>query len=227
MGHENHIASANDFRQAAELDRRAHAERVVLPKSGLAMLLARPSMRWFLFHQRLPLSLAARAQGSVAAMSPSPNGGLTSSPNSGETRSPNGGETRSPNGGETPPLQKIDEARDLAEWVVALVEKTVVEPRLSLRPGPNEISPDWLPQEDVDFIIRYAVGEVVGGDGESGVGSRGSESVPTPDSLLPTRSSDLAAFRREREPSPDRAGGGDVSPVAVGPAEDGPDVFSD
>lgn len=181
---ENPIATSDEFKKRAEADRRHRAERVVLPKSGLAVLLARPSTRWFLFHQRLPMSLAAHAE--VGPL-------------------------------HEPPLPSAQEARELAEWVVALVQKTVVEPRLSLNPGPEEISPDWLSQEDVDFIIRYAVGEVVAltpdpsptGKGEGGEGG------------------DLVPFRREREPSAAGAGGRDVSPVAVGAAGDGPRGFSD
>lgn len=188
----NHIATPKEFHSAYECDRRARAERVVLPKSGLAMLLARPSTRWFLFQQRLPMSLAVRAQGAVAAMS--------SSPGRGET-----------------PLEKIEEARELAEWVVALLEKTVVAPRLSLDPGPDEVSPDWLPAEDVDFIIRYAVGEVApltSAPSSLGRGERG-------------EGCDLAAFRRERKSAARGAGGGDVSRLALGPSRDGPDGFSD
>ncbi len=184
---ENPIATSDDFKRRAEADRRNRAERVVLPKSGLAVLLARPSTRWFLFHQRLPMSLAAHAE--VGVVHPDKSG----------------------------PLPSAQEARELAEWVVALVQKTVVEPRLSLNPGPEEISPDWLSQEDVDFIIRYAVGEVVAltsgpsptGKGEGGEGG------------------DLVPFRREREFSAAGAGGRDVSPVAVGAAGDGPCGFSD
>lgn len=197
MPNESYISKPDDFKKRAESDRRARAERVVLPKSGLTVLLARPSTRWFLFHQRLPTSLAAHAH--VGAVRPDE---LQSGP--------------LPSGGETPLLQH-DDARELAEWVVALVQKTVVEPRLSLNPGPGEISPDWLSEEDVDFIIRYAVGEVVALTPEAsptGKGERG-------------EGGDLAPFRREREPSAAGPGGGNVSPVAVGAAGDGPRGFSD
>ncbi|HEV2178565.1 MAG TPA: hypothetical protein VGW33_15370 [Terriglobia bacterium] len=56
---ENHIASAEDFREA---NGRGEPERVVLPKLGRAVLLRRPTPMWFLFHGQLPTSLAARAQ---------------------------------------------------------------------------------------------------------------------------------------------------------------------
>ena len=80
----------------------------------------------------------------------------------------------------------------LADWMVALLEEVFVEPRVSLHPGPGEISPELLDSEDVNFIIRWAYGEV---------GSEGRD--------------DLALFRREREPAAAGAGGGDV----VVPAE--------
>jgi hypothetical protein len=177
----NGAARAEDFRRAAEEQRRARAERVVLPKSGLAMLLARPSVRWFMFHQELPTSLAARVQGAGKGFA-SPSGAASGGPTA-------------------------EEAVTLADWVVKLVNEAVVEPRLSLNPAPNEISPDWLPQEDVDFIIKFAIGEVVGDPAAGGI----------------------AAFHRgpAGAVSAPGAGGGDFLPVAVSTAEDGPDGFSD
>jgi hypothetical protein len=60
MSHEraNGVASADDFRTAAGV--RGEPERLVLPKSGLKVLLRRPSPMWFLFRGLLPASLAAR-----------------------------------------------------------------------------------------------------------------------------------------------------------------------
>ena len=57
----NGLASAEDFRSAASA--RGAPETVVLPKSGLKVLLRRPSPMWFLFRGLLPASLAARLDG--------------------------------------------------------------------------------------------------------------------------------------------------------------------
>ena len=57
----NGVASAEDFQLAAQ--ERAAPERIVLPKSGLKVMLRRPSPMWFLFHGLLPASLAARVEG--------------------------------------------------------------------------------------------------------------------------------------------------------------------
>ncbi len=54
------VATANDFRQAAE-GRLAPPEAVFLPKLGKAVLLRKPLPLWFVFRGRLPQSLAIRA----------------------------------------------------------------------------------------------------------------------------------------------------------------------
>jgi hypothetical protein len=66
MTRENHIATAEDFRQACAA---LPVERVVLPALGKAVLLRRPQPLWFLFHGQLPASLAARLQGSNTGIS--------------------------------------------------------------------------------------------------------------------------------------------------------------
>jgi len=132
----NGLASAEDFQSAARA--RGEVERIVLPKSGLNVMLRRPSPMWFLFHGLLPASLAAR----IAA-----------------------GEVR---------IDTVQDLRTLADWMVPLLSEVFVQPRLTLDPGPGEISPDLLDLEDASFVIRWSVGEVAA---ESG---------------------DLAAFRSER-----------------------------
>ena len=57
----NGVASAEDFQVAARM--RSQPERLVLPKSGLSVLLRRPGPMWFLFRGLLPASLAARLEG--------------------------------------------------------------------------------------------------------------------------------------------------------------------
>ncbi len=127
---ENHIATAEEFRQLAESNCFEPPQRVVLPKSGLAVVLRRPRPLFFtLTRHGFPQSLAARVAGtsSFAAAEPRP-----------------------------------EELKELAEFWVEVMEKIFLEPRLSLEPGPGEISPNWLESEDATFILRWAVGEVTG-----------------------------------------------------------------
>ncbi len=62
----NGVASSDDFVFAAQ--QRSQPERVVLPKSGLKVLLRRPSPMWFLFRGLLPASLAVRLEGGRARL---------------------------------------------------------------------------------------------------------------------------------------------------------------
>lgn len=66
-----------------------------------------------------------------------------------------------------PATHKPEEAQSLAAWIVDLLSEVMVQPRISLSPGPDEIPPDLLADEDLNFIIRWAVGEVAreGGNG--------------------------------------------------------------
>jgi len=47
-----------------------------------------------------------------------------------------------------------------ARLFVATIQEILVSPRLSLAPGPGEIDPNWLPQEDIDFLVRWGMGLV-------------------------------------------------------------------
>ena len=136
----NGLASAEDFQSAAQA--RGEVERIVLPKSGLNVMLRRPSPMWFLFHGLLPASLAAR----IAA-----------------------GETR---------IDTVEDLRTLADWMVPLLREVFVQPRLTLDPGPGEISPDLLDLEDASFVIRWSVGEVAGESGDLAA-FRNNRSSPT------------------------------------------------
>lgn len=164
MSKENGIASAADFRRAAEAEAFEGAQRVTLPKSGLTVLLRRPRPVFFaLVKHGLPQSLASRiAEGK---------------------------------GAEAFNEMTAEELRELAGFWTEVFESVFVSPRVSLTPGPDEISPNLLAAEDVMFLIRWAVGEVAS-DGR-----------------------DLAPFRRESGPPAAGASGGDVSPEAVGAPE--------
>lgn len=61
---DNGVASVDDFRSAANA--RGTPERLILPKSGLKVILRRPNPMWFLFHGLLPASLANRVAGGQA-----------------------------------------------------------------------------------------------------------------------------------------------------------------
>lgn len=75
----------------------------------------------------------------------------------------------------------------LAEWMVPLLREVFVEPRLTLDPGPGEISPDLLDLEDASFVIRWSVGEVA------------------------SESSDLASFRSQQSSPAGGASGRNVA----------------
>ena len=62
----NGFASSDDFLFASR--QRGTPESVVLPKSGLKVLLRRPSPMWFLFRGLLPASLAVRLEGGRAQL---------------------------------------------------------------------------------------------------------------------------------------------------------------
>jgi hypothetical protein len=79
---------------------------------------------------------------------------------------------------------------ELADWIVAILQETVLEPRISLNPGPGEIPPELLDIEDVNFILRWAYGELR-------TESEGS-------------AASLDSFRAEREPAGVGPGGRDV-----------------
>ncbi len=158
----NGIASAADFRTAAAASK-SPPERVVLPKLGKAVLMRRPAPMWFIFRGRLPQSLAIRAF--PQALGPGGAGA----------------------GSDSAGASALEELALLADWIIALLEEVLVEPRVSRDPGPDEITPEMLDAEDVNFIIRWAYGEV------------GSEARD-----------DLAPFRPERPVAAARAGGPDV-----------------
>ena len=158
----NGIASAADFRTAAAASK-SPPERVVLPKLGKAVLMRRPAPMWFIFRGRLPQSLAIRAF--PQALGPGGAGA----------------------GSDSAGASALEELALLADWIIALLEEVLVEPHVSRDPGPDELSPEMLDAEDVNFIIRWAYGEV------------GSEARD-----------DLAPFRPERPVAAARAGGPDV-----------------
>jgi len=109
MSKENGIASPEDFKNAASVVN--PPERVALPKSGLVVLLRRPTAFgvWML-DQR---------------------------------------------------VEELKNSERFLEWrelICKCLEDAVVQPKLSLQPGPGEIHPDWLPEEDQVFLVRWVRG---------------------------------------------------------------------
>jgi hypothetical protein len=63
--------------------------------------------------------------------------------------------------GEHPgPEEAREELLRIASWSAKLLNKIFASPKLSLRPGPDEIHPSWLSDEDQNFIFRWCRGEV-------------------------------------------------------------------
>lgn len=95
-----------------------------------------------------------------------------------------------------PLLRGPAEVVKVADWITALLSEVMVRPRVSLTPGPEEVSPEVIADEDLNFIIRWAMGEVVAeGDDSSSV-------------------ADLAPFRCERSSA---AAGASSSHVGLPP----------
>ncbi len=53
-----------------------------------------------------------------------------------------------------------EEFAQFAGWLTRLWGKVFVQPKLSLRPGPDEIHPDWIGVEDQRFIWQWIRSEV-------------------------------------------------------------------
>jgi hypothetical protein len=160
----NGIATAADFRRAAEDSAFEPAERIVLPKSGLAVILRRPKpVAFTLFAAGLPSSLAARVKAGDAGTDPA----------------------------------SVEDLVALSRFWTGVLEQMFVQPKLSLVPGLHEIHPTWIPDEDANFLIRWAAGEITNAGLHASPGGEGSV--------------DLAPFCTQREPPLTRASGGDVA----------------
>lgn len=59
-----------------------------------------------------------------------------------------------------PPIHTAEDAERVARWITDLLKAVMVSPRVSLTPREGEIAPDQISEEDLNFIIRWAVGEV-------------------------------------------------------------------
>jgi len=158
----NGVATAQDFRNLAEESAFEPPERVVLPKSGLAVMLRRPRpIAFTLLGQGLPASLTLRNP--PASLVPGP---LSVAKDQGQGTKD-----------VLQPEQAIsltpDDIAALSKFWVEIFKRMFVMPRLSLTPAPDEIHPDWLPTEDAAFLIRWAVGEVASDGSDLGRFRRG------------------------------------------------------
>jgi hypothetical protein len=145
-GKTNGLASAADFRALASENCFGEPERVQLPKCGLAVMLRRPKAAAFaLVRHGLPTAVAAALMGQDA-----------------ETR----------DFADLPPDEQREKILAISAFWHRMMTRMFVSPGLSLTPGPDEISPDWIPEEDVEFLMRWARGEVAS-DGSDLVTFRG------------------------------------------------------
>jgi hypothetical protein len=127
---------------AAAYDRDSNSDRffeepetVTLP-SGLVFLMRRPKPIWFLRKfKRLPEGLAMLAQ--------------------------RGRQTDDEKSSEAASIPK-EELIKWAGFLTDMVQQVVMQPRISLTPGPDEISPDIVPDLDSEFIWKWASGQAGG-----------------------------------------------------------------
>ncbi len=130
----NGAAKPEDFKKRAEECN--PPERVVLPKSGLAVLLRRPNA--------LKALLISNELGKIPALDDA----------------------------------TVEERQQFIALLMDSVNSVLVSPRLSLLPGRGEIDPNWLPEEDAQFLINWGLGVPRTRDtqrfpGGSGVGAQG------------------------------------------------------
>lgn len=63
-------------------------------------------------------------------------------------------------------LASIEEVVRISEWIRALLSEVVISPKISLNPGPDEITPEDIEDADLNFIVEWAKGEVKEVNGE-------------------------------------------------------------
>ena len=130
----NGIATAADFRQLAEAAAWADPERVQLPKSGLAVILRRPTkFYWALRRSAWPRELREK----LDLVGLGVKAELTA-----------------------------EEKHLLVREDRQMLNEALVDPKPCLDPGSTQFDPDWLPKEDVEFILMYLRGQVLA-DGQN------------------------------------------------------------
>ncbi len=130
---ENNIATADDFRAVACEQAFETPKRVVLPESGLSVVLRRPRLIFFtMTKNHYPAEVAQKFAGSGAGEPP----GAACAPTA-------------------------DELKAYADWITEVLGAVFVKPKLSLTPGADEIHPNWLRPGDVQFIFQWITGGVL------------------------------------------------------------------
>ena len=60
----------------------------------------------------------------------------------------------------SPESASPDDRRRYVELMARLVRDIMVAPKLSLAPRAGEVDPNWLPKEDAEFLLKWALGAV-------------------------------------------------------------------
>jgi len=129
MAKSNNIATAADFRQLAESAAWTDPERVQLPKSGLGVIVRRPTkFYWALRRSAWPRELREKLDLIGVGVSAE----LTAEEK----------------------LLLVREDRQM-------LNEALVDPKPCLAPGSTQFDPNWLPQEDAEFILMYLRGQVL------------------------------------------------------------------
>lgn len=73
-----------------------------------------------------------------------------------------------------------EERIEFAQIMLSTIQELLVEPKLSLTPGPREIDPNWLEQEDADFLFKWGLGVITAEGQDLTPLFRGSGAPPEP-----------------------------------------------
>jgi hypothetical protein len=65
-----------------------------------------------------------------------------------------------------PAMPTSDDMIEFAQYTIAILAEVVVRPKIRNHPGPQDIDPNWITDEDFQFLMQYARGEIAA-DGQS------------------------------------------------------------
>lgn len=101
-----------------------------------------------------------------------------------------------------------DDRVKLAELMVSTIREILIEPRLALNPGLGEIDPNWLPQEDADYLFRWGLGLITSEGDDLSRFFRNGRGARTYASTAPGPAGGDVALPPERDPWDSRPHGG-------------------